>query len=61
MFKKYFCCLKKKVTEKEKEINPTLKIGWEEHWDERYGVIFYYNKKTKVSQWDHPGYSIPNE
>ena len=55
------CCSKGVGPKKNESVyNPVLAKGWQEYWSTEYKLPYYYHKKLKKTQWDHPGYSLPN-
>ncbi len=51
------CCAQGKAATNN---NPILAKGWEEFWSSEYQLPYYFHKKLKKTQWEHPGYSLPN-
>lgn len=59
-FKEMSCCAKGVKSNTNKPFNPVLLKGWEEFWSKEYQLPYFYNKKLKKTQWEHPGFSLPN-
>lgn len=43
-----------KIHDEADSFNQISPPGWEEHWDDNYGLFYYFNTVTGETQWDPP-------